>query len=396
MLKVAMYSHDSVGLGHARRNRAIAHALAEHLPALTGQQVSGFLIAGHPDATQDSLPDGWDWLVLPGYSRVPDGYAARNLGFAVEELIDLRAAAVKAALEAVGPDLFIADRHPFGVGDELRPALEMLRERHHTTTILGMREVLDTPSVVQQEWADIGGAEAAAAMYDAVWIYGDEAVHNPLHTGELPAVFTDRAYFTGYLSKGRPVDTGEDAEVPYVLTVVGGGSDGGHIARAAAAAQVPDGHRHLIVTGPQMPGEDVIGTRALAAANPDAERVRVLRSASNVPALIKDAAAVVSMAGYNSLAEIMATTTPALVVPRNGRRAEQPMRAGDLAALGAVEVLPAKQLSAAALGQWLAGAVGRRTSREGIRLDGLAEVGRLAADIINSRNFEVKVPNHAA
>ncbi|GAB3814561.1 glycosyltransferase [Tessaracoccus terricola] len=391
-----MYSHDSVGLGHARRNRAIAHALAEHLPALTGQEVSGFLIAGHPDATQDSLPDGWDWLVLPGYARVPEGYAARNLGFAMEELVDLRAAAVKAALESVGPDLFIADRHPFGVGDELRPALEMLRERHHTTTILGMREVLDTPSVVQQEWEDIGGAAAAAAMYDAVWIYGDEAVHNPLATGELPALFADRAYFTGYLSKGRPADVGEAAEVPYVLTIVGGGSDGGHIARAAASAPVPAGHRHVIVTGPQMPTDDVAATRALGQDNPDGDRIRVLRSASNVPALIQEASAVVSMAGYNSLAEIMATATPALVVPRNARRAEQPMRAGDLAALGAVEVLPAEQLSPTALGRWFAGAVGGRTRRDGIRLDGLAEVGRLAAELINSRNTAAKVGNHAA
>ncbi|WP_221933154.1 glycosyltransferase family protein [Tessaracoccus rhinocerotis] len=396
MLKVAMYSHDSVGLGHARRNRAIAHALAEYLPALTGQEVSGFLIAGHPDATQDSLPAGWDWLVLPGYARVAEGYAARSLGFAVEELVDLRAAAVRAALEAVGPDLFIADRHPFGVGDELRPALEMLRARHQTTTILGMREVLDTPSVVQQEWEDIGGAEAAAAMYDAVWIYGDEAVHNPLATGELPALFTDRAYFTGYLSKGRPADVGEDAEVPYVLTIVGGGSDGGHITRAAAAARVPPGHRHLIVTGPQMPSDDVRAARSLAAANLDAGRIKVLHSASNVPALIREAAAVVSMAGYNSLAEVMATSTPALVVPRNTRRAEQPMRASDLAALGAVDVLPAERLSPTALGEWFAGAVHRRTTREGIRLDGLAEVGRLAAELINSRHSDVKVPDHAA
>lgn len=40
-LTVAMYSHDSVGLGHTRRNRAIAYALAAALP----QPVQGILIA---------------------------------------------------------------------------------------------------------------------------------------------------------------------------------------------------------------------------------------------------------------------------------------------------------------------------------------------------------------
>ena len=66
---IALYSHDSVGLGHARRNRALAYALAEQLPALTGTAVRGLLIAGHPDAGRDPLPDGWDWLVLPGLTR---------------------------------------------------------------------------------------------------------------------------------------------------------------------------------------------------------------------------------------------------------------------------------------------------------------------------------------
>ena len=76
---IALYSHDSVGLGHARRNRALAYALAEHLPALTGTAVRGMLIAGHPDAGRDPLPEGWDWLVLPGLTRRGEGYASRPM-----------------------------------------------------------------------------------------------------------------------------------------------------------------------------------------------------------------------------------------------------------------------------------------------------------------------------
>ena len=78
-ITVALYSHDSVGLGHARRNRALAYALAAELPRLTGQRVRGLLIAGHPDATADSLPEGWDWLVLPGFTHTRHGYACRSL-----------------------------------------------------------------------------------------------------------------------------------------------------------------------------------------------------------------------------------------------------------------------------------------------------------------------------
>ena len=32
-LRVVLYSHDSQGLGHTRRNLALARSLAQHLPA---------------------------------------------------------------------------------------------------------------------------------------------------------------------------------------------------------------------------------------------------------------------------------------------------------------------------------------------------------------------------
>ena len=59
-LRVALYSHDSVGLGHTRRNLAIAQALADSLPALTGRTVSGLLITGERSAPSFRAPRGFD------------------------------------------------------------------------------------------------------------------------------------------------------------------------------------------------------------------------------------------------------------------------------------------------------------------------------------------------
>jgi len=381
-ITVVLYSHDSVGLGHARRNRALAHALAADLPRLTGETVRGLLIAGHPDATADSLPDGWDWLVLPGFTRTADGYASRSLHVSNERLFSLRSATAAAAVAAMSPDLFIADRHPLGVGGELRATLEWLRARG-TRCVLGMREVLDSPAAVAAEWESLGGAEVAAEFYDAVWVYGDPLVYSPVASGEIPPALAALTRFTGYLSYGRPEDTLSESSIrpplPYVLSMVGGGSDGGKLALAAAGAEVPAGHRHIILTGPQMPPEDHARVLRVAADSADRERIEVVRVAPHVPALVRDAAAVVSMAGYNSTAEIMATSTPALLVPRSSRRAEQPRRAYALEAFGAVDALAPDALSAAALSQWFAGAVSRRTSRDGVDLDGLSRIGSLAA-----------------
>lgn len=404
-ITVAMYSHDSVGLGHARRNRALAFALAADLPRITGQRVRGLLIAGHPDATKDTLPQGWDWLVLPGFTRTADGYASRKLTMSVERLTELRSATVAAALESVSPDLFIVDRHPFGVGGELKPALQMLRDRG-TATVLGMREVLDTPEVAAAEWSR-AGTEAVAEAYDTLWVYGDPAVYDPVASGEIPAELANRVRFTGYLSHGRPDDPmgvgSVRAEQPYLLTMVGGGSDGGAVGLAAARAEVPPGHRHIILTGPQMPAEDhraIVEAVEASGANGRATGaegpvVRVQRYAPHVPKLVRDAAAVVCMAGYNSLAEVMATTTPALVVPRNTRRAEQPRRAAALAAAGAVDMLTADELTSRALTAWFAGASGRRSPRDGVDLDGLTRVGDLAASAIGAGPVLAPMPASA-
>ena len=401
-ITVAMYSHDSVGLGHARRNRALAYALAADLPRITGEDVRGLLVAGHPGATADALPAGWDWLVLPGFTRTSSGYASRKLNVSTERLWHLRSSTAAAALEAMSPDLLIVDRHPFGVDNELLPALETLQGTG-TRCVLGMREVLDTPEAAAAEWSAIGGAGAVAHYYSGLWVYGDREVYNPVTTGEIPAALESITRFTGYLAHGRPEDPLTAASVfadqPYVLTMVGGGSDGGALGLAAAAASLPDRHRHIILTGPQMPAADHEAITETVRAQPWRGSVRVTRWAPHVPKLVREAAAVVSMGGYNSLAEIMATTTPALIVPRSSRRAEQRLRASALAAADAVATLAPEQLSSAALTGWLADAVQQRSGRDRVDLDGLTRIGDFAAEEITARRSgihpEAAFPNTA-
>ena len=388
---IALYSHDSVGLGHARRNRALAHALDEHLPQLTGGPVRGLLVVGTPDVAGDTLPPGWDWLVLPGVAPAGAGHhAPRHLGVSMAELAAVRGAVVDAALSALAPDLLVVDRHPFGVAGELRSTVERQRRRG-CRTVLGLREVLDDPEVTTAEWDRLGGPATIAEAYDAVWIYGDPGVYDPRLSGEVPPPLAKLATATGYLARGRPDDgaaswpprqRGADLEVPsdtagLVLTVLGGGSDGVELARESARAEVPAGHQHLVVTGPQMSAADVAAVRAVAGAS-----TTVTTGVDHLPALLGRAAAVVCMGGYNTLTEVMATDTPALVVPRDQRRNEQRRRAAALAAAGAVETLSMATLEPARITEFLAQSVRRRTDRSRIDLAGLTRVPRLAADLV--------------
>jgi predicted glycosyltransferase len=160
--------------------------------------------------------------------------------------------------------------------------------------------------------------------------------------------------------------------------VLGGGSDGADLARTALAARPPAGHRHLLVTGPQIPAAELEELHDLTTPG-----TTVVRTAPDVPELIAEAAAVVCMGGYNTVAELLATDTPALVVPRSQRRQEQPRRARALAAVGALETRDAAQLTPADITAWWARAVTARTPRTGLDLDGLAVVPRLAAELLD-------------
>ena len=382
-IRIVLYSHDSAGLGHIRRNLALAGALTA---GVGGEPVTGMLVAGRPEATRFPLPDGWDWLVLPGVRHAPGGYASRALDVDIETAAALRGSVFRAAVHAFHPDLLVIDRHPLGVARELEPALRMLRtEQPDCRIVLGLREVLDSPAAAAAEWSALGGSAALRPLLDAVWVYGDPRIHDLTADGELPAGLRDLVTHTGYLATGRVAGHRHRIDEPFVLTTVGGGSDGVELALAAAAAPVPSGHRHLVVTGPQMSTAD--RTRVAAAARPEAT---VVRRVPDALPLMRSASAVICMGGYNTICEVMSTSTPALVAPRTRRRAEQRIRAAALAAAGAIQTIDASRMDPGSIGDWLAANVGRSAARENVSLDGLSRIPHLATALLEGNRERVR------
>lgn len=371
---VMLYSHDSVGLGHTRRNRELAHALSRGLPERTGRSVTGLLVSSL-EIPDGELPVGFDAVRLPAIRKVERSYRPQHLRLPLESVVDLRAAVLGATVRELRPGLLIIDRHPFGIGGELLECLRRLQTSPvGARTVLGLRDVLDAPGVVRNEWRQLKNRSQLVDLIDAVWVYGDPAVHDIRN--ELPKVLAEKVVHTGYLSQGRRFHD-SDVEQPFVLTTVGGGLDGLALCREAARAQVPSGHRHLIVAGPQMPAADLQRVRQLAG-----QQVEVVAEVPDVHALIRKASAVVSMVGYNTACEVLNTSVPALFVPREEPRLEQRIRADAFAARGVADVLPIAELSHQRIGGWMQEAVGRRVDRDMIDRDGLATVPGLAADLL--------------
>ncbi|WP_296807400.1 glycosyltransferase [Thiocapsa sp.] len=354
--RIALYSHDTMGLGHLRRNQLIAQSLA------ASSLNPGILtIAGVHEAGLFAMPPGVDRLTLPAYRKDHGGgYAPRSLRLGTEALTALRARVMGAALESFEPDLLIVDNVPRGALEELNPVLERLKARGRTRCVLGLRDVLDTPARVRTEWRRRMNISAIREYYDAVWIYGDQAVYDATREYALPPDIAKKTRFTGYLDpavrlgradcESHPSLPERFAEQPFTLCVVGGGQDGRAIGEAFLQAQLPRGELGVLVTGPFLPPEEQRRIADLAADNP---RVSILGLVNEPMRLMQRASRVIAMGGYNSVMEILSLGKPALLVPRDRPRLEQRIRAERLRNLGLIDVLGSEDLDPRSLSRWM-------------------------------------------
>lgn len=376
-LRVALYSHDALGLGHVRRNLAIARALTTLDPA-----PDVLLLTGAPEAVTVHRPAHVDLVSLPALSKDADGvYSARHLSVDEPHIRHMRRSILTAALCSFLPDVLIVDKHPRGFHGELEPALEELRAAG-TRIVLGLRDVLDDAVTSRREWAADRSTQALRRWYDQVWVYGDRAVHDlAAELGLSPT----RTVHTGYLAAGRgPVTPVTEVEEPYVLAMVGGGADGAELAETFVRTTMPAGHHGVLVTGPQMPAEDVRRVADIAAHRPD---LTVRTYVDDAEALIARSSAVVAMGGYNTVCEALALDARLLVVPRVRPRREQLVRAELLTAAGKLDHLLPDELTPTVLEAWLDSAVHgpRPAGGTAVDLDGLARLPHLLAGLVTTK-----------
>jgi predicted glycosyltransferase len=386
-LRIALYSHDAMGLGHMRRNLLIAQTLAG--PALNA---SVLMIAGAGEATAFGMPPGVDCLTLPALRKEADGnYHSRNLSITLQELIALRSSAIRAALGAFRPDVLIVDKMPRGIGRELDATLEQLCAQGRTRCVLGLRDVLDDPETVHREWDRDGNEHTIRKYYDAVWIYGDPQVYDLVREYGLSADTAKKARYTGYLDQrlrinathGQRVDLLASLGLPpgrLMLCLVGGGQDGSRLAEAFADAVLPHDAVGVILTGPHMPVEVQQRLHRRTSQNP---RMRVLEFVPEPAHLMSRADRVVAMGGYNTTCEILSFGKPALLVPRVKPRLEQWIRAERLRDMGLLDVLHPDALHAHKLTEWLA----RPTralcdARRYVNMDGLSRLPVLLSEVV--------------
>jgi predicted glycosyltransferase len=373
---VLLYCHDTYGLGHLRRSLLIAGSLASS--ARVGGQL---IVTGSPVVDRFELPARTDHIKLPAATKVGEGlYESRSLPVPFPTLRALRSDLILAAARRFRPDMVIVDHSPAGLAGEAVPALRYLRRKSPgTRLVLGLRDVLDDADRVRREWDRTGVHELLDDVYDTILVYGQRDLYDPVRRYGFSTRAARKTRFCGYLT--RPTVQDEEAAVaptdrPLVLVSVGGGGDGARllsaVAESLAARLLTSDVDWLLVGGPFLPvdvrshvDERIRGLH----------HVRYVDFVPDLPLAMRRAAAVIAMGGYNTVCEILASGTPALLVPRVQPRLEQWIRAKALARRGHVRMIHPSHLDARRLDRELTRLLSDPPpERAGLALDGLARV----------------------
>lgn len=404
--RVMLYAHDTFGLGHLRRNLAIATQLTTDHP-----DMSVLLVSGSPAIDRFPLPPRTDVVRLPAVvKRDNDTYEARSLSLTAQEMVGLRGTLIKSAATRFQPNVVLIDHAPTGMRGELLETLYTLRRSHpQTRTAIGLRDIMDEPAVVQAAWHKDGIYDILAGLYDRLLVYGLPEIFDVAAAYDLPPALASRLHYCGYIRRTDPVLPAAAAralhnlptEGALVVATVGGGGDGfPALMSTVQALPLMTGAQHVhvaLITGPFMAEDDRLSLHAAAALLPaEAPIVHVIEFAPDLFSLLHAADAVVTMGGYNSLNEILAAHAPALVLPRTQPRREQAIRAAAFASLGLVEMLLPEEATpgriARRLNLLLAESSERRMALaacdHGLNT-GLASVSAIVADMLHATDRDM-------
>ncbi|MBF2066868.1 MAG: glycosyltransferase [Calothrix sp. C42_A2020_038] len=344
-MRLLVYSHDTYGLGNIRRMLAICEHLLSEIPEL-----SILLLSGSPMLQGFRLPKGLDYIKLPCLNRGEAGeVTVKYLGMGVDETVKLRSELILSAAINFRPHLFLVDKKPYGLKNELKNTLEYVQEQlPDTKLVLLLRDILDCPEKTVTEWQKHHYYQVIEDFYHQVLIVGTADVFDAAKEYKFSPTLTQKTRYCGYIGRKAGLvhpsairtQLQVSEEEKLILVTPGGGEDGYQLVDSylSALALLPIQNRikSLIICGPEMPTEQRQLVFEAAKHNP---QVQIGEFTDDLMSYMQAADTIVSMSGYNTICEIVSAGKPAVIIPRNKPSQEQLIRAEKMANLGLFKVI---------------------------------------------------------
>ena len=382
-MRIVFYCQYVWGMGHLFRSLELARALAGHRVTL---------VAGGPDVAVD-LPDHVELVKLPDLHMDEQFTTLRAgaPGASVAAVQQERAAALAVVFERVRPQVFIVELYPFGrsaFGFELEPLLEAIRKGRYgrVRSVCSLRDVLVEKRDPAAYEARV--LEALHRWFDLLLIHSDERL---LPLGKTFSRFEEiriPKIHTGFVAARPDPENGRRLrgglglapDEKLVIASCGGGRSGYRLIQAVLEAfrRLRGRAVHLeAFCGPFMNAAEYDELHAMRGAGMNVRRF--------TPRLIDhlDVADLsISLAGYNTCMNLLATGVPALVLPYSRQR-EQPWRVQKLMDCLPMIVLSEDDLEAERIAAIIEKglALQRRAGPATVNLDGAAATARLLAGL---------------
>jgi len=350
-MRLMIYSHDTFGLGNIRRILALCKHVQESCP-----DISTLIVSGSPMLHSFRIPEEMDYIKLPCLKRSEGGdLEVRTLDMELTDAVKLRSEIVRATVENFKPDVLLVDKKPAGLAGELIAGLRHLKVYSPAARILlVLRDILDRPETTIKNWRRQAFYETIELYYDRVLIFGDPRVFDAVKEYQIPEIIQNRVSFCGYIGRtfrGRSrenlrkeLNVSEHEKL--VLVTTGGGEDGYHLIETyltAVQREMQITHtRTVVITGPELGASRREKLQNLARTS---HSVQIIEFTSHMMSYLAAADIVVSMAGYNTVCELLSLGKRAVLVPRVSPVEEQLIRAKLLADRSLFQMIHPDQLN---------------------------------------------------
>jgi len=376
-MKIIIYCQHVLGIGHLQRILEISRALKHHQVILaTGGEDIGISLPHH--VSQERLPG---LMMDSGFQRLFSTEDGKTLDAVKQE----RQALLWQIFQRETPDIFLIELFPFGrkaFRFELEPILKGLRngELPPCNVVCSLRDILVEKKDVEAYETRV--VTQLNAYFDALFIHADPALLKLDETFGRMHDIAVPVHYTGFVSPRPKPGAGlavrkqlgiPDTD-PLAVASAGGGKVGGRLLFAVlkAAARLPQRIYLQVFTGPYL---DDAAYAELKALQTDAISIR--RFSPDFLPLMDAADLSISMAGYNTCMNILATRVPALVWPFSQNR-EQRLRAQKLADLGWLKVLADEDLEPRRLANLMSRQMNQPVRpRQSVALNGAAKTAAL-------------------
>jgi predicted glycosyltransferase len=278
------------------------------------------------------LPPNADYVKLPSYHAYEKEWGLElfpaRLQLHMPQLHAIREEILAAVALAYRPNVLISDYLPLGKNGELEKAIRLTRSMPDRLICLGLREIMDDSSRIRKTLKrHVYGS--VQTYFDVVFIYGDEQVFDTIKEYDIPEDIRNICLNVGYLvnknkSWAKPdkirADLGCKDSDRLVIANFGGGKNAEDLVfnvllawQEIVSIQPTKNLRLVIVLGPYANAKNCTDILALAS---KLGSVTVLDVVPWLVEFINAADLFVGTSSYNIGAELLATGTPAVLMPR--------------------------------------------------------------------------------